>query len=248
MNSLRIAFVLLLASALAACASTPSTSPVAGAQQLVLVTSAGWDAPRGSLRTFERDGDGWREVGSVREVTLGRSGSAWGLGVHPVQHEGPQKREGDGRSPAGVFEVGEAFGYPGKVDTGLDYHPMTASDWCVDVPGSPYYNQIVDAAKVGQDAVKDSSEPMRRDLHAKGDQRYRIGFVIEHNAKAADHGGSCIFAHVWKSPADATAGCTAMTDADMAALLRWLDRRRAPRFVLLPQREYERLRAQWQLP
>jgi len=125
---------------------------------------------------------------------------------------------------------------------------MSATDWCVDVPGSPYYNRIVDSEKVGGEAVKGSSEPMRRDLHVNGDQRYRIGFVIEHNPKGLDHGGSCIFAHVWKSPADATAGCTAMSDGDMAALLRWLERRRNPRFVLLPQQEYERLRVQWKLP
>jgi hypothetical protein len=53
---------------------------------------------------------------------------------------------------------------------------------------------------------------------------------------------------VWKSPADATAGCTAMDDAALQSLLRWLDRRRQPRFVLLPRAEYERLRAVWLLP
>jgi L,D-peptidoglycan transpeptidase YkuD (ErfK/YbiS/YcfS/YnhG family) len=248
MDRFRTALIVVLANALAACASAPTGAPLAGAEQLVVVTSAGWDAPRGSLRTFERAGDAWREVGGAREVILGRTGSAWGMGVHPVQHQGPQKREGDGRSPAGVFEIGPAFGYPARIETGLEYDAMTATHWCVDVPGSPYYNRVVDSKQVGEEAVKDSSEPMRRDLHVNGDQRYRIGFVIEHNANATNHGGSCIFAHVWKSPADATAGCTAMSDADMASLLRWLDRRRHPRFVLLPEREYARLRADWHLP
>jgi L,D-peptidoglycan transpeptidase YkuD (ErfK/YbiS/YcfS/YnhG family) len=246
------AFVLLLAaSMLGGCGSTPtrsSSSPLEGAQQLVLVTTPGWDAPQGRLRTFERSGEGWKEIGSARDVTVGRAGSAWGLGLNAAQSEGPQKREGDGRSPAGVFDVGVAFGYPDKVATGLPYEAMGATDWCIDVPGSPYYNQLVDSTKVGAEAVKDSSEPMRRDLHADGDQRYRIGFVIEHNPRALDRGGSCIFAHVWKSPSDATAGCTAMPDADMQGLLAWLDRRRNPRFVLLPEREYARLREAWQLP
>jgi L,D-peptidoglycan transpeptidase YkuD (ErfK/YbiS/YcfS/YnhG family) len=215
---------------------------------LVVVSSAGWDAPAGTLRTFERSDDGWREVGSARAVTIGRAGAAWGLGLHPTQADGPQKREGDGRSPAGVFAIGEAFGYPERADTGLDYHAMRDSHWCVDVPGSPLYNRIVDSREVGADAVKESSEPMRRDIHVQGDQRYRIGFVIEHNAKGEDRQGSCIFAHVWKSPRDATAGCTAMPDADLQELLRWLDRRRAPRFILLPQAEYDRLRQAWRLP
>jgi len=232
---------------LAACASVPRP-PLAGADQLVLVTTPDWDAPAGLLRTFERDGQGWLEVGAARPVTIGRSGAAWGLGLHPAQADGPQKREGDGRSPAGIFAIGEAFGYPQQVHTGLAYHGMLDSHWCVDVPGSPLYNRIVDTREVGADAVKGSSEPMRRDIHVEGDQRYRIGFVIEHNASGVDRAGSCIFAHVWKAPGNATAGCTAMSDEDLQALLRWLDRRRGPRFVLLPRAEYERLKPAWRLP
>ena len=234
---------------LAGCASVPrSEGPLAGADQLVLVTTDGWDAPGGSLRTFERGSDGWREVGGARAVTVGRSGAAWGLGLHPTQVEGPKKREGDGRSPAGVYAIGEAFGYPERFETRLDYHGMLESHWCIDVPGSPLYNRIVDAREVGAEAAKGSTEPMRRDIHVDGDQRYRIGFVIEHNAAGQDMAGSCIFAHVWKAPGGATAGCTAMSDADMQALLRWLDRRRAPRFVLLPAEQYQRLRSEWRLP
>jgi L,D-peptidoglycan transpeptidase YkuD (ErfK/YbiS/YcfS/YnhG family) len=212
------------------------------------VTTDGWDTPRAALRAYERAGDGWREVGSARAVTIGRAGAAWGLGMHPAQSDGPQKREGDGRSPAGAFAVGAAFGYPESIETGLTYQAMHSSPWCVDVPGSPLYNRIVDAREVGAEAVKESTEPMRRDIHVKGDQRYRIGFVIEHNARGEDRHGSCIFAHVWKSPQDATAGCTAMSDEDLQQLLRWLDRRKKPRFVLLPQAEYDRLKAAWRLP
>ncbi len=243
---------LLCALLLAGCASDIAkrgdATPLAGAGQLVLVTTPGWDAPRGVLRTFERDGPGWKEVGAARDVTIGRAGAGWGRGLHPAPSDGPVKREGDGRAPAGVFAIGDAFGYPASVPTGLRYAPMGASHWCVDVPGSPLYNRIVDAETVGAAAITGSTEPMRRDLHVNGDQRYRLGFVVEHNADGRDLAGSCIFAHVWKSPQDATAGCTAMSDADMQALLGWLDRRRTPRFVLLPQAEFERLRAAWQLP
>jgi len=248
-----IAFILLCSTLLlSACATTryPKVSggPLDGAGQLVLVTSADWDAPRGTLRSFERTREGWREVGAARAVTIGRAGVGWGIGLHPPQAQGPRKREGDGRGPAGVFAIGSAFGYPASVETGLAYQAMDANDWCVDVPGSPLYNRIVDDRDVGADAVKGSTEPMRRDLHLGGDHRYRIGFVIEHNATGIDRGGSCIFAHVWKSPTDATAGCTAMSDEDLQVLLGWLDRRRSPRFVHLPEAEYQRLRAEWQLP
>ena len=63
-----------------------------------------------------------------------------------------------------------------------------------------YYNQIVDADVVGAAAVKGSTEPMRRDIHVHGDQRYREGFVIVSNPDAVPQAGSCIFGHLWHSP------------------------------------------------
>lgn len=225
-----------------------AATPWHDARQLVLVTTAGWNANHGTLRTFARDGDGWREVHAAAPVTIGKNGAGWGLGLNAPQHDGPLKREGDNRSPAGVFRIGEAFGYAAHAATALPYRALTATDYCMDVSGAAQYNRIVDANVVGAGAVKGSSEPMRRDLHANGDQRYRLGFVIEHNAQAAPQGGSCIFAHLWKSPSDTTVGCTAMTPAVMRSLLAWLKPQQHPVFVLLPQAEYERLRADWKLP
>ena len=233
--------------AAAAHAGTAAT-PWHDARQLVLVTTAGWSANHGTLRTFARDGDGWHEVRAATPVTIGKNGAGWGLGLNAPQHDGPLKREGDNRSPAGVFRIGEAFGYAAHAATALPYRALTATDYCMDVSGTAQYNRIVDANVVGADAVKGSSEPMRRDLHVNGDQRYRLGFVIEHNAQAAPQGGSCIFAHLWKSPSDTTTGCTAMTPAVMESLLAWLKPQQHPVFVLLPQAEYERLRVEWQLP
>ena len=218
------------------------------ARQLVLVTTSGWDATAGSLRRYERDGDGWEQVGASTPVVLGRAGSAWGLGLHPVQLGGPVKKEGDGRAPAGVFRIGPAFGYPESANTTLPYLPMGATHYCMDVPASPLYNRIVDADIVGKAAVQGSTEPMRLDIHNNGDQRYKSGFVIEHNARAAPGAGSCIFAHLWKSSASTTAGCTAMDEAAMHELLAWLRDDAEPVFVLLPQAEYRRVQAAWNLP
>ncbi|MDW2980259.1 L,D-transpeptidase family protein [Rhodanobacter sp. KK11] len=228
--------------------SAAADAPWQNARQMIVVTTADWNTNHGELRTFERHGDAWREVAAPAPVTIGKNGAGWGLGLNAPQTGGPVKREGDNRSPAGVFRIGEAFGYAAHAATALPYRALTATDWCMDVSGTAQYNRIVDANVVGADAVKGSSEPMRRDLHVNGDQRYRLGFVIEHNAQAAPQGGSCIFAHLWKSPDDATAGCTAMTPAVMESLLAWLKPQQHPVFVLLPQAEYQRLRADWHLP
>ncbi len=254
MTVLRTALPVLLtvAFALAGCAS-PAKKPVAvtpwdDARQLVLVTTADWNATGGTLQRYERRDGHWQTVGASTPITVGRSGSAWGIGLNPSQNDGPQKQEGDGRAPAGVFRIGTAFGYADRAATAWPYQAMTAADWCIDVTGSPLYNRIVDASKVGDAAVAGSTEPMRRDLHANGDVRYKLGFVIEHNPANRNGAGSCIFAHLWKGPGETTAGCTAMAEPAMQELLAWLDPKQQPVFVLLPTVERTRLHKDWDLP
>lgn len=243
---LRVALAMLVFLTTAA-SGDDKLMPWSNARQLVLVVTADWNASRGTLRTFTREADGWHAIETGFPVTIGRAGSAWGLGLHPAQ-SGPSKREGDGRSPAGVFALGTAFGYAARQRLALPYAAMTADDWCVDVDGSPLYNRIVNTHEVGVAAVAGSTEPMRRDLHANGDERYKLGFVIEHNPHGTAGAGSCIFAHLWKSPNDATTGCTAMAERSMRRLLGWLKSEDDPIFVLLPRDEYHRLHATWNLP
>lgn len=236
---------------LAGCAHAPSREATrwAHARQLVLVTIDGWDTTHGTLRRYERnEGRDWQPVGPAQPVVIGRAGAAWGLGLNDRPEAGPDKREGDGRSPAGVFDIGDAFGYAPQVETRLRYDAMDAGDYCIDSSDSPLYNRIVDTAQAGADVARQSTEPMRRDLHADGDQRYRLGFVIAHNAAGVPDAGSCIFGHLWKSPDSTTAGCTAMAPGTMQSLLGWLDTRRRPIFVLLPRAEYGRLWRSWGLP
>jgi len=238
--------------ALAGCAHAPA-SPRAGvtpwddARQLVLVTTPDANSTQGQLRTFERNGASWQSVGESVPVTVGRSGIAWGLGLHPAQ-PGLQKHEGDGRAPAGAYRIGSAFGYAPTAKTSLAYLALTGTHWCVDISGSPNYNRIVDSRVVGDAAVKDSTEPMRRDLHASGDQRYRLGFVIEQNPDGIAGAGSCIFAHLWKAPGESTAGCTAMSTSSMDRLAGWLRPEAHPVIVQLTEADADRLRTAWQLP
>ncbi len=246
---------MVIATLASGCATAPAPRPAlpwSNAQQVVVVVTPDWNANHGMLGTYQRVQGKWQQVGERVPAMVGRNGSAWGLGLHPDPEARPQttpiKREGDGRSPAGVFAIGDAFGYAQRADTALPYDAMQASHYCMDVSGSPLYNRIVDARDVGTEAVAGSTEPMRLDLHANGDPRYRLGFVIEHNPQARRDAGSCIFAHLWRKPAESTAGCTAMEDATMTRLLGWLRPDQHPVFVLLPADEYARLRDAWQLP
>ncbi|KPL49050.1 ErfK/YbiS/YcfS/YnhG family protein [Xanthomonas axonopodis] len=238
--------------ALTSCSSLAiAASPIDALNQaptLIVVTPADWDSTQARLRTFTRVDGTWQPAAQSFAVALGRHGSAWGEGLHPAQTQGPQKQEGDGRSPAGVFAIGPALVDAAKIDSAMPYQAMSATHYCMDVPSSPLYNRIVDAAQVGEAAVAGSTEPMRLDLRHPGDARYSEGFVIAHNPKAIPGRGSCIFAHLWRTPGQVTAGCTAMAADDMQRLLAWLKPDDHPLFVLLPRAEYARLHTAWQLP
>ena len=246
---LTFAFVLL------ACANAPAQAGAKGAaaqlarsRQLIVVETEGWDAVRGTLRRFERRGakGRWAQVGVDVPIVVGRAGLGWGTGLTgPGSAAGPTKREGDGKSPAGVFRLGPAFGFAPRREAAwlrLPYTPLAPTTECVDDVASRRYNLIVDRGAVG-DVDWNSSERMR------SVEGYRWGLVVEHNARPPRPGdGSCIFLHIWAGPEKGTAGCTAMEQGNLEALLGWLDARKRPLLVQLPAAEYARLRGAWRLP
>lgn len=229
-------------------ASAAMPSPIDAAKtQLVTVVSDDWNRFQATLRRYERTaGKKWQPVGAPVDVVLGREGYGWGRGLHgagpPSGRPGPVKREGDGRSPAGVFEVGEVYGYAAaREGLALPYVQATANLRCVDDPRSHHYNRIVSTAHTPIDWQ--SAERMRRQ-----DDLYVLTITIEHNtAPTAPGAGSCIFIHLWEGPDQGMSGCTAMSMDALEALARWLEPNAAA-FVALPQSEYDALERAWALP
>jgi L,D-peptidoglycan transpeptidase YkuD (ErfK/YbiS/YcfS/YnhG family) len=229
----------------------PATpSPLAGSRQLIRVLAADWQSTTAQLQRFARnraDAE-WQPVGAAIPVTLGRSGLAWGLGLHPASaHAAACKREGDGCAPAGIFALTALFGTADPESqlaqsAGLPYRCATGDLKCVDDPASRHYNQIVDQSQVAE-IDWTSCEDMRRP-----DTRYAIGAVVAHNPAHRPGAGSCIFLHVWQDAATPTAGCTAAALAEMTTVCTWLDAVARPLLVQLPQAEYDRHRQTWALP
>ena len=226
-------------------------SAVASSCQLLIVIASAWDSRAAQLQRFERANSTaeWLPVGALIAVSLGKSGLAWGRGLHPQLAEpGPTKREGDACAPAGVFAISTLFGYdvPDKAfarAAKLPYLQASADLKAIDDPASRYYNQIVDQSLIAQ-LDWASCEDMLRD-----DQRYALGAAVAHNSEIPVPGaGSCIFLHVWEKKGAPTAGCTAMTLVDMREIANWLDGAAAPLLVQLPFAEYERMREGWGLP
>ena len=114
-------------------------APLDGARQLIVVTSDGWDSTQGQLQAYVRDGKAGTRMARRSRWRLAAP-AAHSLGLHPAQADGPQKQEGDGRSPAGIFALGSAFGYAvTRPGTALPYQPMLDSSYCMDVPASPFW-------------------------------------------------------------------------------------------------------------
>lgn len=209
---------------------------LARSRQHVLVIVDGPGESSGRLIRMERSEVGWRAAGPRVAVVVGRGGV------------GP-KREGDGRSPGGVFAIGGAFGYGREPPDGLriPYRPLSPGSVCVDDPGSALYNRIVDPDTLSGSSDWASAEPMRRDL-SHGDDLYRWGVEISHNPRGEPGAGSCIFFHVWRGPGSPTVGCTAMAAADLLDLARWLDPRAEPVVVQGTRAELAELEARGALP
>ncbi len=215
--------------------------------QLIVVITESDTAYTGICQTMEKSDHHWRTTKASFPVVIGKNGLGWGRGLHPVVADGmAEKREGDGKSPAGVFRLSAVFGVQpldSLMPLAMPYVHVTELLECIDDVNSKYYNRLVDNDTV---AAVDwhSSEKM-----LKIGEQYALGVFVDHNVDPAIPGaGSCIFLHIWKSAASPTVGCTAMASENIAELVGWLDRAAQPLLIQLTREQYRQLRHQWQLP
>jgi len=220
------------------------TAHAAEPGQAIVVTTQGWSDVQGTAQRYVRDaGHHWQKVGDPFPVVVGKTGLGWGRGrVDAAGLAGPEKREGDGKAPAGIFSLTSAFGYEPSANTRLPYLPLSDTIECVDDGRSAHYNQLVDSARVPKDW--NSTEHMHRP-----DELYHFGVYVAHNTKPAIPGdGSCIFLHIWRGPDQGTVGCTAMGRSNIEMLLAWLDPKRAPVLMQMPRSQYDQQRLAWDMP
>ena len=218
-------------------------------RQVIVARAATWNSNTAVLQAYQRSSrrEPWTPVFEHPvPVLLGRAGLAWGRGVfNPPQNGVPLKVEKDWRAPAGVFQLGILFGYADAAPAGSrwPYHQVGPLDAYVDDPNNPYYNQHV---SIDPRNVPAWFEKQKMRL---GDSAYKWMLEIRHNQKPVAPGyGSAIFFHVRRGPAKPSAGCTTMAVENLELLIRWLDPKASPHYVLLPQADYDYLRGSWHLP
>jgi len=194
-------------------------------KQLIVVTTKNWSVPVGMLQRYEKEDNAWHKVGKAISVKLGRNGLGWGRGLHSIPKDAKYiKKEGNGKAPAGIFTLKQAFGYqPFVVE--YPYEVYRATDHCVDDVNSKFYNKIVDSTKVKTDYKSFEHMKFPKDY-------YKYGIVVNHNhideAGAIPGAGSCIFIHIKKIP---TAGCTVMKEEEIKEIIKWLDADKEPLLV-----------------
>lgn len=233
------AAVLLAALALgpvnAATDAAPASCPavIEGASGLMLVTASALGSTRATLQLYERRaGDTWTASGEPKPAVLGKNGMAWSWAYAELAEGAPLKREGDLRSPAGIFAIGKPFGF-GAASALAGYVQLRAAEHhCVDDPASPHYNAVVTkAAAAGASSEEMAATPL-----------YRQGLFIDYPTNREGKGGSCIFIHTWRSASSGTAGCVALAQSDVEALQQWSAAGKRV-IAILPQRAWSRLRS-----
>lgn len=130
------------------------------------------------------------------------------------------KREGDGGTPVGVFELESVTWRPDRLPrpaTELPCAPIRSWDGWSDDPRDPAYNQPVRLPHAH------GCERLRR-----ADPLYDLVVLFDANREPIEPGrGSALFLHCWRAPRYPTAGCVAFARDDLLWILeRWSGRSR----------------------
>ena len=244
-------FLILILLSISLCyTQTTIDSPIPNnCKQMLLVITDSPISTNGELIYFERENDEspWQNVSNTIPVVLGRNGLAWGNGLNLIDSSKlPIKTEGDGRSPAGVFELGAAFGYASADEMGglnISYIPITEMVECIDDIKSSYYNMIITRDEI-EEVDWQSSEKMYF-----AEIWYEQGIVVEQNTTPIVNGaGSCIFLHNWSQSNETSAGCTEMEPSKLKEIIFWLDASANPVLVQLTKQLFQEYQELWQLP
>lgn len=189
-----------------ACAPTlPNRLETGSATQLVTAVAPSRSSTQATFRLWSRRGACWRPAAGRWTVWLGANGTS------------PFKREGDRRTPTGVFGFQRTmYGLAPKPRVRYRYHRIVCGDWWVEDPASPFYNRFRHVRCGSKPPFRTTSEDMSRSPTA-----YRHLAVIAYNTSPVVPGrGSGIFLHV--STGRPTLGCVSLPLPRLAATLRWL--------------------------
>ncbi len=215
--------------------------------QCIVGIAKDWNSSQVTLQVYQKSGERWQKVGNSWNGRLGKNGLVWGLGLHPNPARATLKTEGDGRTPAGVFRIGGAWGNDSSIrkHDKLPYRRVTSRDLWVEDPASPSYNRHVILPHEPATAWE------KKQQMKQNDAAHQLKLFIAHNAppKVVNGAGSSIFFHIWRNNGSSpSAGCTTMEETRLRALVAGIDPTKQPLYIILPVSDYQKYRAEWRLP
>lgn len=240
-------FALLLSALLVLSVPATAFELPANSKQCLVGIASGWDSSHVTLSWYEKGALGWKQKGSSWKGRLGKNGLVWGKGLHPVPAGATTKKEGDRRAPAGVFDLGGAWGYAPSIQKSpdLSYVRVTSRSLWYEDSSSPHYNMYRELDYEPRTTAEKKAQMKQ------GDYAHSLKLFIAHNAypNITPGAGSSIFFHIWRNGGgSATFGCTTMSEVNLKKFIAMVDPKQRPLYVLLPRAEYEQNRATWKLP
>jgi len=216
--ALLVTMSMVLAFALCGCGSKsvksvsePVASPdwvsglpqAASANQLFVVAGVGKTTAYVSMHQKDEEGN-WLQIMS----TPGYIGKK-GLG---------KTKEGDGKTPAGVFKFNKAFGIEDDPGCSIKYQKVTEDDyWSGDVREGYEYNKMVSIKDYADLDTENSEHIMDYNVH------YRYVLNINYNEDGVAGKGSAIFLHCLGPEKPYTGGCVAIPENQMITVMTNVD-------------------------
>lgn len=118
-------------------------------------------------------------------------------------------KEGDKKTPTGVFNLTYAFGIKDNPGTSMPYTNVNKYlYWCSD---KKYYNQLID--------IREKPHKCNGEHLLDYVPQYNYGIVLDYNSKCTYKKGSAIFLHC-KGKASYTAGCIAVSQKNMVKIMK----------------------------
>ena len=191
--------------------------------QVLFVKTTSIDDIYGTMWLYERSNS--KQPWVIKDsfaVVVGRAGLAKDAQTRIPLANMPVKKEGDGKSPAGIFLLGSVFSYHPLDHLQMPFVQVDTKFYCVDDASSVYYNTLIVS-----DTAKQSFNSFE---HMKlNNGQYEYGVWVLYNSDPVKAGnGSCIFIHVWDNENTGTSGCTAMSKGNIIKLIHWLDKKKNP--------------------
>lgn len=164
-----------------------------GADQLIVVVGTG--GCNADVSYYKKDEDGSWNLAWKEAAIVGRKGIS------------ADKREGDGKTPAGTYGLTMAFGLKEDPGSILPYHKIVKGDYWVDDSASPYYNRLVNTSQIPPNW--NSAENM-----IATSPYYNYALALNYNPDCIPGMGSAIFLHCFTASADnGSAGCIRLPEA-----------------------------------